>query len=98
MDSKKTELNPCPFCGGAAVLYVGEISFYNKIFPTKYGLRVSTEIQCTKCRFSSGRFTAHIDIDAKTAQTTKSIYETDAVRIMAKRWNRRADDEQREAD
>jgi len=95
---KETELKRCPFCGGEAVLNVGKIRFYDGIFPRKYELRVSAEIKCTECSMSSGGFTAYIDIDAETAQTTKSIYETDQVKTMTERWNRRADNEQRETD
>jgi hypothetical protein len=93
----ENKLLPCPFCGGETALNVGKIRFYDGIFPKKYELRVSAEIKCTKCRMSSGEFTACIDIDAETAQTTKSIYETDQVKAMTKRWNRRADNEQSSA-
>ena len=88
---KEIELKPCPFCGGEAVLEVESISFCEGTFPRKYELRVLAVIKCTKCHISGGEFNAYIDIDAKTAQTEKSIYETEQVKIMAKRWNRRAD-------
>ena len=88
------KLRKCPFCGGEAELNVGKISFYDGIFPAKYELRVSAEIECTKCRMSGGEFTAYINIDAETAQTTKSLYDTDQVKTMTKRWNRRTDNEQ----
>ena len=95
---KETELKPCPFCGGKAELDVGKIRFYDEIFPTNYQLRVSVKIQCTKCHFSEGEYTACIDIDPETAQTKNTLSETLAVKKITKRWNRRADDEQRDAD
>jgi hypothetical protein len=88
---KEIELKPCPFCGGEAVLKVESISFCEGTFPKKYELRVLTVIKCPKCRLAGEEFNVYIDIDAKTAQTEKSIYETEQVKIMAKRWNRRAD-------
>lgn len=89
---KEIELKPCPFCGGKAVLEVESINFCEGTFPKKYELRVLTVIKCTKCRLPCQEFNAYIDIDAKTAQTEKSIYETEEVKTMTKRWNRRADD------
>lgn len=95
---KVTELKPCPFCGGEAELKIGDIRLYDGIYPTKYQLRVGVAVKCTKCRMSEGEYTASIDLDHEKVELKMSIYETAAVKSLFKRWNRRADYEQREAD
>jgi hypothetical protein len=95
---KETELKPCPFCGGKAELNIGKIGLYDGIYPAKYQLRVGVAIKCTKCRMSEGEYTAAIDLDHEKVELKWSIYETAAVKALFKRWNRRADNEQREAD
>ena len=95
---KETELKPCPFCGGKAEFNIGQVSFYDNISVVReerYELRVSVELRCTQCHMSEGRFTACIGINPDTAETRHSVYDTISVERMARRWNRRADNEQR---
>lgn len=94
---KETELKPCPFCGGAAEFDIGQIGFHEKIGAVRedrYILSVSVELRCTKCHMSEGRFTSYIGINPDTAETRHSVYDAISVERMARRWNRRADNEQ----
>lgn len=100
-EKKKIELKPCPFCGGKADLITLGICFNENMGATKqerYELRVSVELRCTVCRMSGGNFISYIGIDPETAETRHSVYESVSVERMARRWNRRADDDRREAD
>lgn len=93
---KETELKPCPFCGGEAELVTKRIGFYENLGALRaerYELRVSVEIRCSKCHMSEGEFASCIGINPDTAETRHSVYETISVERMARRWNRRVDDE-----
>ena len=88
---RQTELKPCPFCGGNEI----EIKDYTD---RKYGFD-GYEIRC-KCglRFASGSVHEHYwegkrYFTPMTENSKKIAYDK-----MVDGWNRRADNEQREAE
>lgn len=82
---KETELKPCPFCGGEAEIKKGKINLDDYV-----------QVHCTKCGASIPKTL----IDHLTYICGKQVRfsEENAIARVTNIWNRRADDEQREAD
>ena len=94
---KQIELKPCPFCGGKAkvkryflddprVCRRGENFFLEQNFC----------IACESCKFETPEFAVSIGINQHDLSLTSTL-EQEAKSIVD-RWNRRADNDQREAD
>ncbi len=99
----KTELKPCPFCGGEAVLkraFMAEPTL--KSFAssdgheTKYFIEQEFCIKCKSCRFSTRDFIVRLEIDRENLSMKESFDEK--VSRVINDWNGRADNEQRKAD
>jgi Lar family restriction alleviation protein len=89
---KETELKPCPFCGGEAEFTMGEA------FPSRDTgeMMLRVRVMCKECRARMETFTT-VKIEIKNGKLlTKSIHATKGVKTLYSRWNRRADNEQRE--
>ena len=99
---KQNKLKPCPFCGGEAKLKTSKCHIAANLFQTKYFVRVGTEIKCTECGMSCYEgmtdFVYDCSKNHKDIYLKESLFETKTVRKARKRWNRRAEDERREAD
>ena len=82
---QETELKPCPFCGGKA-----------EIRRCRVYLDDALQAHCTQCSVSMPKE----PINHLLYTEGKEIYVTEemAIERTTKRWNRRADNEQREAD
>ena len=78
----RTELKPCPFCGGKAKVKVcdGSGTYYTDIGTDVYYGRKMTHclIRCERCR-----------VRTQAYLTRRGVFNA---------WNRRADNEQREVD
>ena len=89
--SKKTELKPCPFCGRNDLL----IKDYTD---RPYGFD-GYEIRCAcGCRFASGSVHEHYWVGKRYFTPITEISKKIAYDKMIEDWNRRSDNEQREAD
>lgn len=99
---KETELKPCPFCGSEAKLKTSKRCIATDFYRVKYLVCVATEIKCTECGMSCGEtmtdFVYDYSENHKDIYLKESLFETETVRKVRERWNRRADNEQREAD
>ena len=82
---KKTELKPCPFCGGKAEIKNGYVYYIKCV-----------QAHCTEC----GAYMPKVPINHLIYTKGKSVRLTEEQAKMktANEWNRRADNEQREAD
>ena len=94
---KQIELKPCPFCGGEAELFIKEPRLVEDGF-RKYSLRASVSVKCKNCRFEREAYSGFVDLDLQQMELKGSFLECGAVKHVIKVWNRRAGDEQREAD
>ena len=96
--SKENELKPCPFCGGEAEIKraLGESPRIRNVSFETYYLEAAYYIRCKRCRFNVPEFTISLEIDVENL-SLKTTLEKEAQYWVA-RWNRRAGDEQREAD
>lgn len=81
----ETELKPCPFCGGKAEIKRGYMYCVN-----------SVQAHCTQCSVTMPK----VPINHLFYTQGKEVRLTEEQAIMktTNAWNRRADNEQREAD
>lgn len=84
---KETELKPCPFCGGKAEIHTQPIY-----------IDMGVCIRCTECHARS-KFNPY-DCKYTYYHGEKNVYisQERATNDVIALWNRRADNEQREAD
>jgi Lar family restriction alleviation protein len=88
---KETELKPCPFCEGKDL----ELKDYTD---RKYGFD-GYEIKCKcGCRMASGSVHEHYWEGKRYCTPITEKSKNNALKDLYERWNRRADNEQREAD
>lgn len=76
----KSELKPCPFCGGESILTENTICMGHGSYAEEYF------VKCKTCR---ARGSANIDYNLTTEQCKDLAKEA---------WNRRVDNDRREAD
>lgn len=81
----KTELKPCPFCGGKAEIRRGKIYLVD-----------SVQAHCTECSVAMPK--VPINHLLYTQGKEVRLTEEQAMQKTANAWNRRAGNEQREAD
>lgn len=77
---KETELKPCPFCNGEAVLYHQSSKYTNYDGDYAYCMKCGCRTRLFECFNGTGKTHEDTEVDAINA------------------WNRRSDNEQREAD
>lgn len=77
------ELLPCPFCGGEAELKRGKLYFDDTV-----------QIHCTECHIHTPKIAieCYMWFDGKWDYMTEEM----AIERSAKRWNRRANNEQQQ--
>lgn len=75
-----TELKPCPFCGGEALLYHQSSKYTDYDGDYAYCMKCGCRTKLFECFNGTGKTHTDTEIEAMNA------------------WNRRADNEQREAD
>ena len=105
----KIELKPCPFCGGEAEIKAGflveprlkaKLSL-KKIFHKnsyKYFLEQDYLIKCKSCGYETREFLVSVEIEPSNLSLKNAIESDPTFQYYVKSWNRRAGDEQREAD
>lgn len=91
------ELKPCPFCGGEAELFFEEPRLVENKY-REFSLRASVCVKCKNCHFKREAYTGFVDLDLQKMELIGSFLECRAVKHVINQWNRRADDEQKEAD
>ena len=91
------DLKPCPFCGGEAELRIEEPELVCENL-NQYHIRATVRVRCNKCHFEREGWRGFVDLDMTRLELKGSFLECEAVKRAIKLWNRRADNEQREAD
>jgi hypothetical protein len=108
---KETELKPCVFCGGKAKISFKDYRFYGKNFKGDRKVSYRVQVICNKCRSRGKPIVTEPMINPMPYITVwgscyggsnKAKSETERFRPYIEKaieaWNRRADNEQREAD
>ncbi len=97
---ERTELKPCPFCGGKAKFErpIGEepkVECYYPSYQTegKYYLVQRFFIRCDKCRFRTIEFAVKLEINRDDLSLKESLDNCNDVKNFTEKWNRRADAE-----
>ena len=91
----QTELKPCPFCGNKARLEHSRVQLASSDYAD---ICVSWKVVCTCCGVSKdGGTTFYQFKNDETLEIEQRAFENGRASAISK-WNRRADNEQREAD
>lgn len=75
---ESTELKPCPFCGGRAVLKA----------KTKHGIGFTIWCECSKCHSKIDGYCPNIESEDNSLESIEHCKNS-----AIKAWNRRADNE-----
>ena len=95
---KETELKPCPFCGSESVKVTGR---YRRKWSSQ-GVGYNTySVKCNKCHARGGTASGYTrNALYELTERGETVLETEyqIIQRAVTAWNRRADNEQREAD
>lgn len=79
-----TELKPCPFCGGTAILKMSKIYAYD----TKF--RVDWHVKCLKCKLTQDEYSSEYQMYSN--EQVLRISNEDGRQKVIDNWNRRANE------